>query len=83
VKADFDEGAVLLSLRAGSYFSLNPVASEIWQMLAKPCRVAQIFASLSKTYSVDTQVVARDVTPFLENLVNHRLARIIDTPLKS
>jgi hypothetical protein len=82
VKADFDEGSVLLSLRAGSYFSLNPVASEIWQMLAKPCQVAQIFASLSADYSVDSQVVARDVTPFLQNLINHQLARIIDPSLK-
>ena len=78
VGADLDGGYVLLSLRAGAYFNLNPMASEIWQMLAEPCRVGQIFASLSDGHDVDAQTVARDVTPFLQTLVNHRLARVID-----
>jgi hypothetical protein len=82
VEADLDGGAVLLSLRAGAYFDLNSVASEIWQMLAKPCRVAQIFASLSASYSVDTQIIARDVTPFLQNLIDQRLARLVDPSLE-
>jgi hypothetical protein len=78
VGADLDGGWVLLSLRAGAYFSFNPVASEIWQMLAEPCRVDQIFASLRDGHDIDAQSVARDVTPFLQNLVDNRLVRVID-----
>ena len=78
VGADLDGGRVLLSLRAGAYFGLNPMASEIWQMLAEPCRVGQIFAFLSDGHDVDAQTVARDVTPFLQTLVDHRLVRVID-----
>jgi hypothetical protein len=78
VGADLDGGRVLLSLRAGAYFNLNPMASEIWQMLAVPCQVGRIFASLSDGHDVDAQTVARDVTPFLQTLVNHRLVRVID-----
>jgi hypothetical protein len=78
VGADVEAGRALLSLRAGAYFDLNPTASEIWQMLAKPCRVGQIFASLSDCYDVDPETVARDVTPFLQALVNNRLVRVID-----
>jgi hypothetical protein len=81
VGADLDGGSALLSLRAGAYYSLNPIASEIWQMLAEPSRVGQIFASLSDGYSVDTQTVAHDVTPFLQSLVNHRLVRVVDPSL--
>lgn len=76
--ADLDGGSVLLSLRAGAYFDLNPMASEIWQMLAEPCRVDRILASLSADHDVDRQTVARDVTPFLQTLVEHRLVRVID-----
>jgi hypothetical protein len=83
VGADLDGGSVLLSLRAGAYFSLNPMASEIWQMLAEPCRVGQIFASLSDGHDVDAQTVAHDVTPFLQTLVDHRLVRVIDPRKKS
>ena len=83
VGADLDGGSVLLSLRAGAYFSLNPMASEIWQMLAEPCRVGQVFASLSDDHDVDARTLARDVTPFLQTLVDHRLVREIDPRKKS
>jgi hypothetical protein len=78
VGANLDGACVLLSLRAGAYFNLNPMASEIWRMLAEPCRVGQIFASLSDGHDVDAQTIARDVTPFLQTLVDQRLARVID-----
>lgn len=83
VGADLDGGHVLLSVRAGAYFSFNPVASEIWQMLAEPCPVSEIFASLSDSHDVDAQTIARDVTPFLQTLVKHRLVRVIDSRKRS
>ena len=83
VGANLDDGCVLLSMRAGAYFGFNPIASEIWQMLAEPCRVGQIFASLSDGYDVDAQTLTRDVTPFLQTLVDHRLVRVIDPRKKS
>ncbi|HEX7562955.1 MAG TPA: PqqD family protein [Bradyrhizobium sp.] len=67
-----------MSVRAGSYFGFNEVASEIWNMLAEPCRVGQIFAALSESHGVDAETLARDVTPFLQTLVEHRLVRVID-----
>jgi hypothetical protein len=82
-RANLEGGHVLLSVRAGAYFSLNPMASEIWQMLAKPCPVAEIFACLSDGYDVDKQTIARDVTPFLQTLVNDGLVRMIDPQSKS
>ena len=76
--ADLDGGIVVLSVRAGSYFGFNRVASEIWHMLAEPCRVGQIFDSLAERHDVDAETLARDVTPFLQTLVENRLVRLID-----
>jgi hypothetical protein len=76
--ADLDGQVVVLSVRAGAYFGFNPVASEIWAMLAEPCRVGRIFDSLSQHHDVDAQTLARDVTPFLQTLVEHRLVRESD-----
>lgn len=75
--ADLEDGVVVLSLRAGSYFGLNRVATEIWNMLTEPCRVGLIFDSLTKRHEVDAEALARDVTPFLQALVEHRLVRLI------
>jgi Coenzyme PQQ synthesis protein D (PqqD) len=76
--AGLDGEVVLLSLRAGSYFGFNRVASEIWHMLAAPCRVGQIFTSLSERHDVDAETLARDVTPFLQTLLEQKLVRVIE-----
>lgn len=74
--ADVDGRAVVLSLTAGSYFDLNRVATEIWDMLAEPRRVDEIFRRLSDQHDVDAATLARDVTPFLQTLLNERLVRV-------
>lgn len=76
--ADLADGVVVLSLRAGCYFGFNRVASEIWQMLAQPCRVGEIFNALAQQHDVDQATLARDVTPFLQRLVEERLVRVLD-----
>jgi hypothetical protein len=76
--ADVQGEVVVLSMRAGSYFGFNQVATEIWNMLAEPCRVGQIFASLAERHDVDAETLGRDVTPFLQKLVEDRLVRMID-----
>ena len=75
--AGLDGGVVLLSLRAGAYFGFNQVASDIWNMLAEPCRVGEIFDSLMRRHEVDAETLARDVTPFLQTLIEQRLVRLI------
>ena len=75
--ADVDGRIVVLNLHAGSYFDFNRVATEVWCMLAEPCPVSKIFQSLSKRHDVDAETLARDVTPFLQALVEQRLARFV------
>ncbi len=77
--ADVDGRAVVLSLAAGSYFNFNRVATEIWDMLAKPCRVGEILRRLSDRHDVDAATLAHDVTSFLETLVNERLVQVLAT----
>lgn len=76
--ASLDGGAILLSLRAGSYFNFNAVATEIWTMLAAPCRVGRIFDALSEDHDVDAETLRRDVTPFLQTLLEQHLVRLVE-----
>jgi len=47
-------------------------------MLAEPCRVGQIFGALAERHDVDVETLARDVTPFLQTLVENRLVRVVE-----
>jgi coenzyme PQQ synthesis protein D (PqqD) len=76
---DIDGRIVVLSVRAGSYFDFNRVATEIWCMLTEPRRVSEIFHSLSRLHDVDAETLASDVTPFLQTLVTNKLVRIISS----
>jgi hypothetical protein len=78
VPATIDENVVLLSIRAGSYFDFNRVGSDIWNMLAEPHRVRKILDTLSQTYDVDADTLTRDVTAFLQRLVDARLVQILE-----
>jgi Coenzyme PQQ synthesis protein D (PqqD) len=75
---DLDGCVVVLSVRAGAYFGFNRVASEIWQMLAEPCRVGRIFDALRENHDVDPETLVRDVTPFLQTLLEQKLVRVSD-----
>ena len=76
--ADLDSGVVVLSVDAGAYFGFNDVASEIWRMLSEPRRVGEIFDALALSHDVDNTTLSRDVLPFLQTLIEQRLARRVD-----
>lgn len=78
IPATVGEEVVVLSIRAGSYFGFNRVGTEIWNMLAEPRRVDQIFDALSQLHDVDAETMIRDVTPFLQTLIERRLVRVVD-----
>ena len=73
--AELDGRVVVMSLSAGAYFDFNRMGTEIWSMLAEPCPIGRIFDSLSQTYGVDREEVAREVTPFLKTLLEQQLIR--------
>ena len=75
--AEVDGRVVILSLKAGSYFDLNKVASEIWAMLSAPHSVEEILRELSRHHDVDAQILKHDVMNFLQSLLAQRLVRVI------
>lgn len=75
---ELDGRVVVLNIYTDSYVSLNAVASDIWSMLSEPRRVGDIFDALSQTHDVDGETLSRDVLPFLQHLIERRLARQLD-----
>jgi hypothetical protein len=77
IPATVDDEVVLLSVRAGNYFGLNRVGSEIWNMLTEPRRVGDIFETLAQSHDVDADTMTRDVTAFLDTLIERGLVRVV------
>ncbi len=78
VAATVDEEIFMLSQRAGAYFGLNPVGSEIWNLLSQPRRLGDLCATLSHIYDVDADTVLRDTSGFLEAMLARGLLRLVD-----
>ena len=74
-----DDEVVVLSVRAGAYFGFNRIGSEIWNMLSEPRRVGEIFDTLAQSHEVDRDTMTRDVTQFLQTLIERRLVRVVES----
>lgn len=69
------DGAVLLDLKAGRYYSLNGVAAKIWSRAEKGMTLSQILADLQQTYQVPAEKLALDLTAFIRAMEEKGLLR--------
>ena len=69
------DGAVLLDIKQGVCFSMNPVGARIWEMLKKEHSLDQIAKSLESEFSVSRSQVEADICEFIEDLVSRNLVR--------
>jgi hypothetical protein len=74
IPATVGDVVVMLSMRAGAYFGLNGVGSEIWNMLMTAPGRADL-RHAPQFYDVDRDAMTRDVTAFLQALIERRLLR--------
>jgi hypothetical protein len=67
---------VILSLRNGKYYGVNPVGASIWQAIQKPASFPEIQAAVTQEYDVDEETCRREVLSFLEQMVNEELVEV-------
>lgn len=67
------DGAVLLDIKQGVCFSVNPVGARIWQMLKDRYPVDQIAASLESEFKVPRSQIETDISDFLQSLRESKL----------
>ena len=58
---ELDGEAVLLNLRTGTYFGLNPVATRMWQLIAEQHSLARVLDTLAREYEADRLVLENDL----------------------
>lgn len=62
------DGAVLLDLKAGKYYSLNSIGARIWGKLQEGLSLSQILDHLAKTYPVEPERLQGDLSAFVRGL---------------
>ena len=74
-----DDGAVLLDLRSGKYFSLSEVGSQIWSCLdaTQAIDVDAIVDRLRAVFDVDADRLRVDIARFLDHLHGKGLVCVV------
>jgi Coenzyme PQQ synthesis protein D (PqqD) len=65
--------AVILNLRTGIYFGLNPVGARVWELLQQPRTVSEIRDLLLSEYEVDSERCEQDLYALVEELASRGL----------
>jgi hypothetical protein len=63
-----DDEAVILSLDKGTYYTLNPLGSQIWNLIQKPIKVEKIRDTILEEYSIDKETCETDLLSLLDDL---------------
>ena len=64
---------VMMDLEQGKYFSLNPVATRIWDLLEDPLTKNQLCGLLLEEYEFDPEQCLQEVEELLAEMVKLRL----------
>jgi Coenzyme PQQ synthesis protein D (PqqD) len=73
------DGAMVLDIRQGQIFNLNPVGSRILALLEVRTTESAIVDEISQKFAVNPDVARKDVREFIETLRQHHLLEIIDS----
>ena len=76
VSCDLNAEAVVLNLRSGTYYGLDPVGARIWNLIQTPRTVQEIRDILLQDYEVEPDRCEGDLVALLEKLANEGLVDV-------
>ena len=76
VSRDLDGEVVILNLRTGIYFGLDPVGTKIWQLIVKRRSLQKVLDSLLEEYEVPETRCADDLLEFVARLQENELIEV-------
>lgn len=65
--------AILIDINTGTYFSLNEVGTEFWEMLDGKQTIEQHAAVIANKYEVDASMVVDDLLELAEAMAKDKL----------
>jgi hypothetical protein len=71
-----DQETVMMHPESGKYFSLNPVATRIWELLITPHTLDDIVKILLDEFEVEPQICKNETKEFIEKLLEKDILEI-------
>lgn len=73
LSTNIDGEAVLMSVDSGSYFTLNPIGSAIWDLLETPITLAQLQEELLNKFEGNDQTILAESKLYIQDLATRGL----------
>jgi hypothetical protein len=73
VACDLDEEIVILNLKDGVYYGLNPIAARVWRIVQEPRKVEEIRDMLLWEFDVDKEQCTQDLIELIGQLMEWKL----------
>ena len=73
---ELDGEAVLLNMRTGIYFGLNPMGTRIWQLLSEHGEVKTVTTMLLDEYGIREDQLRNHLSDFIEQLQSKGLVEV-------
>jgi hypothetical protein len=68
IQGRLQDELVMMDIQKGKYFSLNPVATQIWDLLEKPLSLDELCNLLTVEYEVEPDQCREDVREYLAEM---------------
>lgn len=76
ISCEVSDGSILLSLKDGIYYGLNPVGCRIWELIQTPIHFKEIVEILTKEYEVEPGRCADEIRDFLVEMDSKKLIEL-------
>lgn len=76
VSADLDSESVILSLKNGTYYGLDPLGAHIWELIQKPRQVLAVRDAILSEYDVSAEQCETDLIALLDQLESEGLIEV-------
>jgi len=77
---DVDGEAVILNLKDGKYYGLDPVGTRMWTVLAEQKQVRAAHRILLEEYDVSAEQLEQDLVQFVDKMALHELFQVNGSP---
>ena len=82
VSADLGGEVVILNMKNGVYYGLDPVGARIWSLVQDPTTVKVLRDAIFNEYDVDADRCERDLLVLLQDLASNELIEVKDEAIE-